>query len=273
MEAKARQLEALLMDMKGVLVAFSGGVDSSVLLAAAIRSLGEFVVAATGISASFPAHDLGWARTISSKLGARWITVESGELDDQYYKGNPPNRCYFCKKSLFSRLLKRAYEEGLPFVIEGSNTDDLNDIRPGMAAVRELGIRSPFLELGIGKEMIRGLAKHYGLPNWDKPSSPCLASRIPYGELITPERLQRIDRSEAVLRGMGFRQLRVRDHGTLARVEIPPEDMGRLLENGLREAIVAACKDAGYTYVTLDLQGYRTGAMHEAIPNAAGSEQ
>jgi uncharacterized protein len=272
MEAKARQLEALLKDMGGVLVAFSGGVDSSVLLAAAHRALGDNVVAATGKSASFPAHDLESARTIASKLGVRWITFESGELDDQRYKVNPPNRCYFCKKSIFLRLLERASEEGLPFVIEGSNTDDLNDIRPGLAAVRELGIRSPFLEVGIGKEMIRRIAKQYGLPNWDKPSSPCLASRIPYGELITPERLQRIDRSEALLRGLGFRQLRVRDHGTLARVELMAEDIGRLLERGVREAVVAACKDAGYTYVTLDLQGYRTGAMHEAVKIVKGEE-
>ena len=270
-EAKARQLEALLKDMGGVLVAFSGGVDSSVLLAAARKALGDGVVAATGRSASFPAHDLESARTVSSKLGVRWITLESGELDDQRYKGNPPNRCYFCKKNLFARLLERASEEGLPFVIEGSNTDDLNDVRPGLAAVRELGIRSPFLEAGVGKEMIRSLAKHYGLPNWDKPSSPCLASRIPYGEQITPERLQRIDRSEALLRGLGFRQLRVRDHGALARVEVMSEDMERLLEPRLREAVVAACKNAGYTYVTLDLQGYRTGAMHEAV-NTVNSE-
>ncbi|MGA2404543.1 MAG: ATP-dependent sacrificial sulfur transferase LarE [Syntrophobacteraceae bacterium] len=265
MEAKGRELQALLKDMGGVLVAFSGGVDSSVLLAAAREALGDFAVAATGTSASVPAHDLESARAICSRLGVRWITVESGELDDRDYRDNPPNRCYFCKKSLFTRLLERAFEEGLPFVVEGSNTDDLNDIRPGMAALRELGIRSPFLEMGIGKEMIRRLAKHYGLPNWDKPSSACLASRIPYGELITPERLERIDRSESLLRGMGFGQLRVRDHGTLARVEIPPEDMGRLLEHGLREAVVAACKTAGYTYVTVDLQGYRTGAMHEAV--------
>jgi len=265
MESKARQLEALLKDMAGVLVAFSGGVDSSVLLAAAHEALGEKAVAATGVSASFPAHDMESARTISMKLGVRWITVDSGELEDQHYKGNPPNRCYFCKKSLFSRLLEWAFEEGLPFVVEGSNIDDLNEIRPGMEAVHELGIRSPFLELSISKEMIRLLAKHYDLPNWDKPSSPCLASRIPYGETITPERLQRIDRTESVLRGMGFRQLRVRDHGTLARVEILPQDMGRLLENGLREAVVASCKDAGYIFVTVDLQGYRTGAMNEAV--------
>jgi uncharacterized protein len=270
MESKARQLESLLKEMGGVLVAFSGGVDSSVLLAAAHRALDGRVVAATGTSASFPAHDLESARAVSAKIGVRWITLESGELDDRHYKGNPPDRCYFCKKSLLTRLLKRAYEEGLPFVIEGSNTDDLKDIRPGMAAVRELGIRSPFLEVDVDKAMVRRLARYYDLPNWDKPSSPCLASRIPFGEQITPERLRKIDRSEALLRNLGFSQLRVRDHGTLARVELPAEDIKRVIEPGIRDAVVAACKEAGYTFVTLDLQGYRTGAMHEAINTVSG---
>jgi uncharacterized protein len=230
MDAKAHELEVLLKDMRGVLVAFSGGVDSSVLLTAAHKALGDSVLAVTGISESFPAHDLESARTISSKLGVRWITLESGELEDRHYVGNPPNRCYFCKKSLFSRLLEQASKEKLQIVVEGSNTGDLNDIRPGMEAIRELGIRSPFLEVGIDKETIRSLAKYYGLPNWDKPSSPCLASRIPFGEPITFERLRRIDRAETMLRSMGFRQLRVRDHGTLAKVELVPEDMERLLE-------------------------------------------
>jgi uncharacterized protein len=265
MEYKAQQLEALLKDMKGVLVAFSGGVDSSVLLAAAHNALGNSVLAVTGTSASFPAHDMESVRTVASMLGVRWVTLESGELEDSHYRENPPNRCYFCKKNLFLRLLDQASKEGLPSVVEGSNTDDLNDIRPGMEAIRELGIRSPFLEMGIDKETIRILAKYYGLPNWDKPSSPCLASRIPFGEMITPDRLRRIDRVEAVLRGMGFRQLRVRDHGKLARIEVVPEDMERMLESRLREDVVALCKDSGFAYVTLDMQGYRTGAMNEAV--------
>jgi len=265
MQAKRPQLEALLRDMRGVVVAFSGGVDSSVLLAAAHEALGGSVVGVTGRSAALPAHDMEWARRVSSQLGVRWVSLESGELEDPRYRLNPPNRCYHCKKSLFTRLLEWASREGLPFVIEGSNTDDLADIRPGMAAARELGIRSPFVDLGIGKEMIRRLAKSFGLPNWDKPSSPCLASRVPYGEVITPERLRRIDRSETLLHGLGFRQLRVRDHGVLARIELMPEDMERLLDARLWEAAEAACKSVGYTFVTLDLRGYRTGAMNEAL--------
>ena len=265
MEAKGRQLEALLKEMAGVLVAFSGGVDSSVLLAAAHKALGDSAVAVTGTSALVPAHDLEFARTISSRLGVRWITLESGELDDQHYRDNPSNRCYFCKKSLFTRLVARASEEGLPFVIEGSNTDDLTDIRPGMMALRELGIRSPFLEVGIGKEMIRRLAKHYGLPNWDKPSSACLASRIPYGELITPERLERIDRVKRCCATWDFASCA---SGTTER---SPEwkccrrKWGGCLKTGCGRPLSPRAKDAGYTFVTLDLQGYRTGAMHEAF--------
>jgi len=251
--------------MQGVLVAFSGGVDSSVLLAAAHEALGDSVVAVTGTSAAFPAHDLESAIKVSSQLEVHWVTLASGEFEDPNYRSNPPNRCYFCKKSLFTKLTRMAAEKCIPFVVEGSNADDLSDIRPGLAAASELGVRSPFIELGIDKAMIRRLAQSFGLPNWDKPSSPCLASRIPYGDQITPERLSRIDRSESCLRGMGFRQVRVRDHGTLARVEVMPEDMKLCLDLQYRQKIVGACQDAGYTFVTLDLRGYRTGAMNEVL--------
>jgi uncharacterized protein len=251
--------------MNGVLVAFSGGVDSSVLLTAARDALGEAVLAVTAVSPTFPRQDLQYARIISSRLGARWIIVETDELNDPRFRANPPNRCYFCKAKLFSLFLNKAREEALPIVIEGTNADDLSDFRPGLAALRELGIRSPFLELGIGKREIRKLANNMGLDNWDKPSSACLASRIPYGEEITGERLNRIAETEALLGEMGFTQVRVRDHGSLARIELPAEDINRLLAPRLRENIVEACKGAGYTFVSLDLQGYRTGSLNEVL--------
>jgi pyridinium-3,5-biscarboxylic acid mononucleotide sulfurtransferase len=260
-----QKLTNLLKEMSGVLVACSGGVDSTVLLAAAQNALGEAVLAVTAASPVFPTRDLQFARKIASRLGARWIMLETDELDDPQFRTNPPNRCYFCKTRLFSLLLNKAAEEALPVVIEGTNADDLSDFRPGLTALRELGIRSPFVELGIGKQEIRRLAKEMGLENWDKPSSACLASRIPYGEEITRERLNRIAEVEALLREMGFRQVRLRDHGSLARIELPAEEMNRLLRLRLRKTIVEACKDAGYTFVTLDLQGYRTGSLNEAL--------
>jgi uncharacterized protein len=195
----------------------------------------------------------------------RWITLETDELDDHQFTENSPNRCYFCKKKLFSLLLEKAREEGLPFVIDATNADDLADFRPGLIALRELGIRSPFVELGIGKEEIRRLARALRLENWDKPSSACLASRIPYGEEITKERLERIGKAEASLRELGFRQVRVRDHGSLARIEMVADDLHTLIGSHLRDTIVQICKKAGYTYVTLDLQGYRTGSMNESL--------
>jgi pyridinium-3,5-biscarboxylic acid mononucleotide sulfurtransferase len=255
----------MLKEMEGVLVAFSGGVDSTLLLAAAQDALGDAVLAVTAASPTFPAQDFEFARKTASRLGVRWTVLETNELDDHQFRTNPPNRCYFCKRKLFSLLLEKAKEEALPIVIEGTNADDLSDFRPGLAALSELGIRSPFLELGIGKQEIRRLARELRLENWDKPSSACLASRIPYGEEITKERLNRIAGAEALLRKLGFRQVRVRDHGSLARIELVPDDLDQLLEPQLRETIVKACKQAGYNYVTLDLQGYRTGSLNETL--------
>jgi uncharacterized protein len=271
MDAIYQKLLDSLRKMGGMLVAFSGGVDSSLLLAAAREALGDAVLAVTATSPTFPPHDLESARIIASQLGVRWITLETDELDDHHFRANPSNRCYFCKKKLFSLLLEKAREEGLSCVIEATNADDLSDFRPGLIAIRELGIQSPFVELGIGKEDIRRLARKLGLANWDRPSSACLASRIPYGEEITRERLERIARAESALRQLGFRQVRVRDHETLARIELVVEDLERLLGSDLGSSVVESCKRAGYTYVTLDLQGYRTGSMNETL-DAAGRQ-
>ena len=265
METTYQSLVASLKEMGAALVAFSGGVDSTLLLAAAQDALGDAVLAVTATSPTFPAHDFESARTIASQLDVRWVTVETNELDDHLFRANPPNRCYLCKKKLFSLLLEKAREEGMPSVIEATNVDDLSDFRPGLMALRELGIRSPFVELGINKKDIRRLAKERGLQNWDRPSSACLASRIPYGEEITLQRLERIARAEASLRNLDFRQVRVRDHGSLARIELVPDDLDRLLDSPLLHAVVKACKEAGYAYVTLDLQGYRTGSMNETL--------
>jgi pyridinium-3,5-biscarboxylic acid mononucleotide sulfurtransferase len=264
-KALYQTLTTMLEEMSGVLVAFSGGVDSTLLLAAARDALGDSALAVTAASPTFPAQDFEFAEKIAYRLGARWIVLETDELDDHQFRANPPNRCYFCKRKLFSLLLEKAKEETLPFVVEGTNADDLYDFRPGLVALRELGIRSPFLELGIGKQEIRWLAKELSLENWDKPSSACLASRIPYGEEITKERLNRIAGAEALLRQLGFQQVRVRDHRSLARIELVADDLNRLLAPHLRDTIVEACKKAGYTYVTLDLQGYRTGSLNETL--------
>jgi|WetSurMetagenome_2_1015567.scaffolds.fasta_scaffold11144_5 pyridinium-3,5-biscarboxylic acid mononucleotide sulfurtransferase len=265
METAYETLIARLKDMDAALVAFSGGVDSTLLLAAARDALGNKVLAVTATSPTFSAYDFEWARRAALQLGVRWVTVETNELDDHRFRANPPNRCYFCKKRLFSMLLEKAREEDLPLVIEATNVDDLSDFRPGLVALRELGILSPFVELGIGKKDIRRLAKERGLENWDRPSSACLASRIPYGEEITLERLERIARAEASLRELGFRQVRVRDHSSLARIELANDDLDRLLGSPLHYTVVKACKEAGYTYVTLDLQGYRTGSTNETL--------
>jgi pyridinium-3,5-biscarboxylic acid mononucleotide sulfurtransferase len=265
METTYQSLVTLLKEMGAALVAFSGGVDSSLLLAAAQDALDGAILAATATSPTFPVHDLECARNIVTQLGVRWVIVETDELNDRQFRSNPPNRCYFCKRRLYSLLLEKAREEGLPLVIEATNVDDLSDFRPGLIALRELGIRSPFVELGIDKKDIRRLAKERGLENWDRPSSACLASRIPYGEEITTERLERVARAEASLRKLGFRQVRVRDHGSLARIELAGDDLDRLPGAPMRDALVKVCREAGYTYVTLDLQGYRTGSMNETL--------
>ena len=249
----------------GALVAFSGGVDSTFLAAAAVEALGDRVLAVTGRSPSVPLRELRSAAELAKQLGVRHRFVDTTEFADPTFAANPPDRCYHCKSILFRTLQGIAEEEGLAVVIEGSNTDDLGDYRPGSRATRELGVRAPMAEADLAKEDIRALSKEMGVPTWSKPAMACLASRVPYGEDLTPERMRRIDRAEEALFDRGFTQVRVRDHGEVARIEVPPEDIPRLAEPEARADLVGAIKDAGYLYVAVDLEGYRTGAMNEGL--------
>jgi uncharacterized protein len=260
------QLVQALGAHQGALVAYSGGVDSSLLLAAARDALGERALAAIGRSPSYPAREYSAALDQARAMGVEVLTVETREMDNPDYRENPPDRCFHCKQTLFSTLQALATERGLEAVLEGSNADDQDDYRPGMKAAAALGIRAPFVELGITKAQIRAMAQYKGLEVWDKPSLACLASRVPYGSGITPERLSRIDRAEEVIRARGVSQVRVRDHGEVARIEVSPDQIAALTDEGQREALVQAIKECGFRYVALDLQGYRTGAMNEVLP-------
>ena len=262
-DAKLKLLRERLRGIGSAVVAFSSGVDSTFLLRVAHEELGERVVAATIRSHTFPKRELDEAAAFCRAEGVRHAVIESEELDIPGFAENPPDRCYHCKRELFSKLLAFARENALASVLEGSNLDDDGDYRPGRRAIQELGIASPLHEAGLTKAEIRALSREMGLPTSDKPSFACLASRFPYGEGITVERLTRVERAEQYLLDLGFGQVRVRSHGDLARIEVPPGDIPRIAARATE--IAAALKGFGFAYVALDLRGYRTGSMNEVL--------
>ena len=273
-DEKWDRLRSLLGELKLAVLAYSGGVDSSVLLRAASEVLGQGLIAVTAVSETYPPDELGPAKEYAASLGVRHRILPTDELIREEFSRNAPDRCYHCKQELFDKLRKIADAEGIPHILDGSNVDDLRDHRPGRRAAAERSVRSPLAEAGLTKQDIRDLARRLGLPMWDKPSLACLSSRIPYGTRITSELLATIQSAEDVIRGLGVRQVRVRHHNDTARIEVGPEDLVCLAASGTRERVVAAFKELGYTYVCLDLEGYRTGSMNavlgRAVETAAG---
>ncbi|MCI6020208.1 MAG: ATP-dependent sacrificial sulfur transferase LarE [Clostridia bacterium] len=263
--AKLDALREYLKSLGSVAVAFSSGVDSTFLLKVAEDTLGDNVIAVTARSCSFPGRELNEALEFCKKEGIRHFVCESEELSIDGFAQNPKNRCYLCKKELFQKIQKIADENGIAAIVEGSNMDDMGDYRPGLTAVAELGIKSPLRHCNLTKADIRALSRYLNLPTWKKQSFACLSSRFVYGETITEEKLGMVDKAEQLLLDMGFHQVRVRIHGMMARIEIDPSEFAMIMEENNRVKIVSEFKKYGFTYVSLDLMGYRTGSMNEVL--------
>ena len=264
-EQKWDRLRTLLRGMNHAVVAYSGGVDSSLLLRASAEVMGHRLLAVTAVSETYPPGELDAAKEFARTLGVPHRIIHTHELSSEEFALNSPERCYFCKKELYGRLKKIAEAEGISCILDGSNTDDLGDYRPGRKAAEEFSVRSPLVESGLSKSDVRELSRFLNLPMWDKPSLACLSSRIPYGTRITPDIIRTVQSAEDCLRGLGFRQLRVRHHGEIARIEIDRDAFGHILSDEALEKVTEALKGLGYSYVCLDLEGYRTGSMNAAL--------
>lgn len=262
--AKLRRLRAILEETGGAIVAYSGGADSAFLADLSHEALGDRALAVTAVSPSLAPDERDAAARLAAERGWNHLEIRTDEIDDERYRANDGRRCYFCKDTLFRALEPLARERGA-VVLAGTNVDDLGDFRPGQAAAHRHGVRSPLVEAGLTKSEIRALSRERGLPTAGKPASACLASRIAYGVEVTPERLDRVARAEAFLRSLGFEQVRVRDHGDLARLEVEPAEVERLATPQIRERLVALLRDLGFAYVTLDLEGFRSGSMNALL--------
>ena len=264
--SKHQQLQQVLKAMGTVLLAYSGGVDSTLLLKVCQEAIPDQFLAVTAESAITPRHELADALKISHLVGARHLVIKSDEMENSEFTKNPVDKCYVCKKRRFEALSALARQQGLRYLIDGSNMDDLDDYRPGKRALQELGVRSPLCEVGFNKAEIRKLSQNLGLLTWNKPSYACLASRIPYGSRITKEKLRQVDAGEDFLRGLGLnRQVRVRHHGDTARIEVTASDLSEILQEEVRHRIVAFFKKLGFMFITLDLEGYRMGSLNQAV--------
>jgi uncharacterized protein len=264
-EEKLKRLQELFSEMGSVLIAYSGGVDSTFLASVASEVLGQSAMAVFAYSPICPPHEREDAEALAKKLGFRFTTIESNGLEDPQFVANSPDRCYYCKRELFQQLQRMAAAQGLEWISDGSNYDDRGDYRPGKRALAELGVRSPLYEVELTKDGIRKLSRKRGLQTWDKPASPCLASRIPYGTPVTRDTLHRIAGGEEYLRDLGVRECRLRHHGNIARIEVGEKDMALLLKNQIRQDLIKHIKALGYTYVSLDLGGYRSGSLNEEL--------